>query len=304
MPETPFDPHLPPLILDDASRDARPLRARSSSAPWIAAIAALVALAAAYWWWQRQPVSTPPAVSPPAAEAPPAPAQAEPAIRHPIDDARAGLAAPDEDRDRLPALGDSDAAIRAALAGIPGAGEFERFFYPQEIVRRLVATVDNLPRRSVATQVMAAKPVPGAFVAAGSDGNLAISADNAARYAPYVRLAHAVDSKTLVALYVRFYPWFQQTYQDLGYPSGYFNDRLIDVIDNLLAAPEVPAPIALVQPHVLYQFADPDLEARSAGQKIMLRMGTNNAAQVRAKLRELRRLLTGAKSDLPTNPPG
>ena len=304
MPETPFDPNLPPMILDDASRDAGPLRARSSSAPWIAAIAAMVALAAAYWWWQRQPVPTPPALSPPAAEAPSAPAQAEPAIRHPIDDARAGLAAPGEDRDRLPALGDSDAAIRAALAGIPGAGEFERFFYPQEIVRRLVATVDNLPRRSVATQVMAAKPVPGAFVAAGSDGNLAISADNAARYAPYVRLAHAVDSKTLVALYVRFYPWFQQTYQDLGYPSGYFNDRLIDVIDNLLAAPEVPAPIALVQPHVLYQFADPDLEARSAGQKIMLRMGTNNAAQVRAKLRELRRLLTGAKSDLPTNPPG
>ena len=155
MPETPFDPNLPPMILDDASRDAGPLRARSSSAPWIAAIAAMVALAAAYWWWQRQPVSTPPAVSPPAAEAPPAPAQAEPAIRHPIDDARAGLAAPGEDRDRLPALGDSDAAIRAALAGIPGAGEFERFFYPQEIVRRLVATVDNLPRRSVATQVMA-----------------------------------------------------------------------------------------------------------------------------------------------------
>jgi len=237
-------------------------------------------------------------------EAPPGPAKAEPAIRHPIDDARAGVAAPGEDRDRLPALSDSDAPIRAALAAIPGAGEFERFFYPQEIVRRFVATVDNLPRRSVATQVMAAKPVPGAFVAAGSEGSLAISADNAARYAPYVRLVHAVDAKTLVALYVHFYPWFQQAYQDLGYPSGYFNDRLIDVIDNLLAAPEAPAPVALVQPHVLYQFADPDLEARSAGQKIMLRMGTNNAAQVRAKLRELRRLLTGAKSDLPANPPG
>jgi len=307
MPETPFEAKLPPVILDDdGSRDARPssLRPGNSSAWWIATIAALVALAAAYWWWQKQPPPPPSAVSPPAVEAPPGPAKAEPAIRHPIDDARAGVAAPGEDRDRLPALSDSDAPIRAALAAIPGAGEFERFFYPQEIVRRFVATVDNLPRRSVATQVMAAKPVPGAFVAAGSEGSLAISADNAARYAPYVRLVHAVDAKTLVALYVHFYPWFQQAYQDLGYPSGYFNDRLIDVIDNLLAAPEAPAPVALVQPHVLYQFADPDLEARSAGQKIMLRMGTNNAAQVRAKLRELRRLLTGAKSDLPANPPG
>ena len=307
MPETPFEQKLPPLILDDdGAGRARPpsSRANGSNAGWIAAIVALAALAAAvYWWWQKQSTSTSPAVAPPAAEAPPAPAKAEPAIRHPIDDARANLGAP-SDRDRLPALSDSDTVLRGALAGVPGAGEYDRLFYPQEIVRRFVATVDNLPRKSVAAQVMAAKPVPGAFVAAGTEGNLAISADNSARYAPYVRLAHAVDTKTLVTLYVRLYPWFQQAYQDLGYPSGYFNDRLIDVIDNLLATPEVPAPIALVQPHVLYAFANPDLEALSAGQKIMLRMGTNNAAQVRAKLRELRRLLTGAKSDLASTPPG
>jgi hypothetical protein len=172
----------------------------------------------------------------------------------------------------------------------------------ESIARRLVATVDNLPRRSVAAQVMIARPVPGAFVAAGGDGNLAISSENAARYTPYVRLAHAIDSKAAVALYVRFYPWFQQAYQDLGYPSGYLNDRLIEVIDNLLATPDVPGPVAVVQPHVLYQFADPNLESLSAGQKIMLRMGTNNSSQVRTKLREIRRLLTGAKAELRATP--
>ena len=84
------------------------------------------------------------------------------------------------------------------------------------------------------------------------------------------------------------YPLFQQSYRDLGYPKGYFNDRLIAAMDDLLATPEPKAPLQLTQDKVLYQFADPDLERRSAGQKVMLRIGTENARAVKAKLREFR----------------
>ncbi len=42
---------------------------------------------------------------------------------------------------------------------------------------------------------------------------------------------------------------------------------------------------------MLYEFADPDLETRSAGQKMLLRMGRENAARVKAKLGEIRREL-------------
>jgi hypothetical protein len=118
--------------------------------------------------------------------------------------------------------------------------------------------------------------------------NLAIAADNSTRYAPVVALVHAIDSKQLVAIYIRFDPLVQQAYRDLGYPDGYFNDRLVAVIDHLLATPSVKQPIALVQPKVLYQYADPELEALSAGQKAMLRIGPENAAVVKAKLREIR----------------
>ncbi|HEY2817883.1 MAG TPA: DUF3014 domain-containing protein [Casimicrobiaceae bacterium] len=298
MPQTQFEPTLPSLMVDDdtsvdRTRPAQP-RQVGSSAWWIAAIAIIVAVAAAiYWWWQRQPVASAPPVAPPVAEAP-LPAKAEPAIRHPIEDAQSGLKT--SEADHLPALGESDAVLRAGLATLSGAAGFDRLFHPEEIVRRFVATVDNLPRKAVSAQVMVAKPVPGAFLAAGADDKVTISDNNAARYTPYVRLAQAVDTKSLVALYVRFYPLFQQAYHDLGYPSGYFNDRLIDVIDNLLATPQTAAPVSLVQPHVLYEFANPDLESLSAGQKIMLRMGSENASHVRTKLRELRRMLTGVVS--------
>jgi transaldolase len=40
-------------------------------------------------------------------------------------------------------------------------------------------------------------------------------------------------------------------------------------------------------------FTDPQLESLSAGQKLMLRIGPENAAKVKAKLREVRKELTG-----------
>jgi hypothetical protein len=43
-----------------------------------------------------------------------------------------------------------------------------------------------------------------------------------------------------------------------------------------------------VRPHVLYQYADADLEALSSGQKILLRMGPQHRAAVRERLNELR----------------
>jgi hypothetical protein len=42
---------------------------------------------------------------------------------------------------------------------------------------------------------------------------------------------------------------------------------------------------------VLYEFADPKLERLSAGQKILLRMGRENALKMKAKLREIRETL-------------
>jgi len=102
-----------------------------------------------------------------------------------------------------------------------------------------------------------------------------------------------VDARKAVAWYVRYYPLFQQAYRDLGYPHGYFNDRLIVAIDDMLAAPQATPPVALVRTDTYYRFVDPSLQQLSAGQKLMLRLGPENAAKVKAKLREIRAALAG-----------
>ena len=136
-----------------------------------------------------------------------------------------------------------------------------------------------------AGQVLTGAGVPKTV---GRAGEQRFAAENAARYAPFVRGLEAIDTARLGALYSRFYPLFQQAYVELGYPGKYFNDRLVEVIDHLLEAPELREPPALTVRHVLLEYADPELESRSAGQKLMMRMGRDNEARVKAKLKEIR----------------
>jgi len=260
---------------------------------WIVVLlVVIVAGGAFYYFWQNRQKPEPPPV-PPAAEVTP-PASSAPVVQHPIEEATG-----ESKEAALPALNDSDGPLRDALGGVFSKSALEQYFITDGLARRVVATVDALPRKSVPQRVMPVKPVPGPFATAGQAEGLLISRDNAARYAPYLRLAEATDTRALVAVYVRFYPLLQQAYAELGYPNGYFNDRLIAAIDDMLAAPEAPDSVPLVQPKVLYAYADPELEALSAGQKIMVRMGKENEARAKAKLRDIRRALT-AKSAQPS----
>jgi len=256
---------------------------------WLAVIAVAASIAA-YLWFQRERPA-PPLPAPPATEAPPpAPAPA-PKTEYPLP--------PSEAAEPLPALGESDAPLRDGLSGIVGDRALGQHAVFDDFVRRVVATVDNLPRRKLSLRMLPVKTVPGPFPVASDGEGLRAAPQNSARYAPYVRLAEAIDAKKVVALYVRFYPLFQEAYRDLGYPDARFNDRLMVAIDDLLAAPEVKAPLRLTQPKVMYEYADPELEARSAGQKIMMRIGNANAARIKEKLRAIRAELSRLAQTVP-----
>jgi hypothetical protein len=263
----------------------RPGTTASDTALGSRAVALLVVAAAAvgaYFWFGHR-VTEPPAPEPEAAIS--APAVIKPVIEHPVE---VPSAVP------LPALNESDPTVSSELAGLVGAERFAALFSTDGIVQRFVATVDNLPRAKVAARHRPVKPLSDGFLADGTDGEIiTLSASNYARYVPYVQLIDSLDPDRVAAVYARLYPLFQKAYEDLGYPGGYFNDRLVEAIDNLLAAPDLPGPVELVRPNVVYEFADPLLEARSAGQKLMMRIGPQNAARVKAQLRELRRRIAG-----------
>ena len=258
----------------------------------IAAVVVLL-LAGAVWWWLHRPKDTAPD---PAAATPVQPEtvrEADPtAIQHPLEpgeDAPAEAAA-DVDPDTLAA-----STLREVFEG-----KLADWLIPDKLMRRLVATADNLPRnvRMEPLRPLRAPSTPFAVeretldAAAGTE-RITIAGANSARYDAIVGLLANVDTARAVAAYKRIYPQLQKAYEDLGYPGRYLNDRVVEVIDHLLATPEPQGPILLEQPKVLYRFADADLESRSAGQKLLLRTGVEHERTVKGKLREIRALIAG-----------
>jgi hypothetical protein len=216
-------------------------------------------------------------------------APGEPAIQHPLP-ATAGA----EISGPVPPLADSDAAFRDALSRIAGADTVASYVRPDAIIRNLVVTIDNLPRQKIAVEKRPVNATGGSFLANGDELHATLDQRNFERYKPLVAVVSSLDMAKVAQVYTHFYPLFQESYHNLGYPNGYFNDRLVQVIDVLLATPQLNGPIELVQPNVMYTFADPALEARPAGQKLLIRMGPDNAAAIKAKLMELRALITAA----------
>lgn len=248
---------------------------------------------------QAQPVQQPVV----AAEPVPAPEPPPPPIQHPV---QAIEAVPPPPAVRaLPPLGQSDARAREDLNTLLGRKKVEQFLLVDSFVRRAVATIDNLGREHAAPSMWPVHPTPGRFSTLRRPEGEVVNPDNGQRYSPLVQFIETVNSRQIVQLYVSLYPLFQQAYEELGYPKAYFNDRLIAVIDLLLATPvredplivglvEVKGPIPSERPWTRYEFEEDELQSLAAGQKMLLRTGPVNHRRLRAKLIEYRALLTKA----------
>jgi hypothetical protein len=287
----------------EPNNDLRP-PAQASTGRWkgwgMLVLLGLVLGVAALWWLRRpQPAAAPPVAAEPApAVALPASAPASAAaILYPVATAASAAPAASAAASAAPAWDPV-----AALTPLLGSKAVLSLLQTDQFAQRLVATVDNLGRSQAPSALWPVNPTPGRFQVLEQAGQTTVNPDNGLRYTPLVLLAESLPVQRSVAWYVQFYPQLQQAYQDLGFPQGYFNDRLVEVIDQLLATPaaqpntalqltEVKGPIASTRPWVRYEFVDPQLEALSAGQKMLLRVGPVNERRLKAKLAEFRRAL-------------
>lgn len=256
-----------------------PRQQRRSMLPyvWVALVLAVTA-AATWWWWLR-----------PAPDAAPAPSRVvtaplappEPAIRFPLDEAP------------------PPPNFAAALRDLLGPRAVSRFIETTEFPRRFVATVDNLGREQAPAQLWPVTTTPGRFLPQPVGDAVVLSEGNATRYHPFIQLAEQVDTAKLMDLYRSIYPQLQTTYEQQGFKGRYFNDRVVEVIDQLLATPEpegqvllrqlaIQGPMGDPRPWVRWEYADPRLQSLNAGQKIMLRMGLQNERRLKRVLAQWR----------------
>jgi hypothetical protein len=279
-----------------AERDDAPQARPDRTIPMLLAIAAVIVVAVvAAWLWSTSVEREAPVAAvartealPPREPAAPAQAAASGQVQHPV------------------ASGDQPVQhheIPTALAGLLGTKAAATFLQADDFPRRFAATVDSLAREHSPSRMWPVLPTPGRFLVEERAEGTVIAPENAARYTPLVLLAGTIDVPAAVRLYRRMYPLLQQAYRDLGFGERYLNDRVVEVIDVLLATPEAPesprvqllpirGPVPSLQPWVRYQFEDPELEALGAGQKILVRIGPVNQRRLKSKLAELRKELT------------
>ena len=271
------------------------------AALWTLSAALLGLLVSGLYWWQLEQRAGPPkAAIAPAASAPQvtAPPQAgASAIRYPLD--LASPAAPLAAASAAPA----PHTLADALTETFGERAVLQWLNTDAFAHRVAVTVDSLTRSHSPARFWPVHPTSGRFATETSADSRTIAVANAKRYSAFVAWIETLDMQRVAALYRRAYPQFQRAYENLGYPGSYFNDRVIAVIDHMLDAPTIPEPIEVklanvkgpiqpARPWVMVEFADPELEDRSSGQKLILRIGKDNARQLKAKLVELRAAIT------------
>lgn len=249
---------------------------------WVIVALAVLALLAYLFWWRPRAEPVAPPSDPALAEASPEPAAAE-------GEAGPGIA--------LPELEQSDPAIRQLLETLTDHPALTALLVPDQLVRRFVASVDNIADGVSPRPHLAFMQPRAGFHTELDDGELVATDETYERYDRWARLLGSLDPAEVVRMYERVEPLLQEAYADLGYPDAEFRDTLVRAIDRLLAAPEVPADAALVANVSSYSFGDPELEALGPVEKHLARMGPDNARRVREQLEKIRAELTAEHSE-------
>ena len=272
---------------------------------WVPAVFIVLGIAVALYFWLKsdEPQVETPAVSelqlpeqvgPPKIQYPVPVAPVEPApVEMPVIETFEQIDE-DEQLDEVPQEpAKPEATLEEQFTFLFDWREYGQLFLMEGLVNHFVVTIDNMTGPKLPQKFAFTQPPPGKFlVQKETEDDQYLDPKNHERYTKFIQFAMAADVNRVVAFYVKHYPVFQNAYEELGYPDRYFNDRFVEVIDHVLATPDVQGPFKLEQPKVYYTFSDPKLEALSAGQKILIRIGPDNAAKVKTKLLELRRALT------------
>lgn len=184
-------------------------------------------------------------------------------------------------------------SFEEVLSDFFGKEIFTTLFKADDLARRFVTSMDNaLGDVQPSWKISPLNGPESDFAVSQSGDQTIIDKKNFQRYSAYVEMFSKADAKKMVDIYTHFYKTFQAIYVELGTQKN-FNTQVISVINDLLQTPEVKEPLRVFRtnPHGKYLFVNDQFEDLSPAQKILLRMGSENANIVKSKLRQLRHYL-------------
>lgn len=201
-------------------------------------------------------------------------------------------AEPSED---LPALEASDEFVQRLAAELSSRPRLAEWLATDRLVRRFVGAVVRVAAGNTPREPLDFVELEGPFRVRGEARDTAVAVIDPAtfdRYAPAVATFVSLDTEGSAELYRRLHPLFVDAYRELGFREPPFDETFARAVRNLLDVPVPEGPLEVVPAGgTAWAYRDSRLEALLPAQKLLLRMGPENARRVQAKLGELARAL-------------
>lgn len=263
------------------SRWGRRRRSSGPSLPLVAGLLVLAALAGAGWWWFVGRSDSP--------------LRAIPGDTLASTDTTADPGGPPEPLD-LPPLDESDGVVRDVVGALSRNPRWASWLATDELARRFVSAVTAVAAGGSPGEHVPFMEPEGDFQVRDAASRPVVDPASYRRYDAVTEVFVSLDTRAAVRLYQQLLPLFADARSELGFPEDDdFGVTLGRAIDNVLAVRVPPEPPALArEDSTTYLYADPGLEASTAAQKHVLRLGPDNARRVQSKLRELRDALVAA----------
>jgi hypothetical protein len=185
----------------------------------------------------------------------------------------------------LPPLQESDTFVRERLEPMELP---EPWVEQGDYVRRLAVLAENAARGELPRRQLAFLAPRGAFEVSRRDDQLFLDPESYDRYDRYVEELEGVDPAYLAGLLDTLDPLVEDALVEIGVeapPGQVFETAIQQVLE--VPVLEGDGTVELVQPNVMYQFANPELESLSPLKKQVLRMGPENVQRLQTYLRRL-----------------
>ncbi len=201
----------------------------------------------------------------------------------------------------LPALDLTDPVVRDLLRHLSSRPELAAWLASDNLIRNLVASVENVAAGKTPVRQLARLKPPGPFQAESRGGTLTINPRSYSRYDGLADTLQSMDAVNLARVYSLLKPRMRDAYRELGHPEGDIDAPTERAIVHLLQTPVLDGDIELEQRALAYTFRAPALEGLSPAQKQLLRMGPRNVRIVKAQLRDIAKALGIPQSRLPAS---
>jgi hypothetical protein len=187
----------------------------------------------------------------------------------------------------LPTLDESDDFVEAKTLAIANGMKIAPMILKKDIARQFVVFVDNLAQGNMVRKASPLKGPDTKFTVSEITNKIYLNPDSYHRYDLYANFIEELSDKDLISTYNELKPLFAEAFTELGYSNIDFDTRMQQVFSMVTDAPIIEDPIELSSISVNYKFVDPNLEALPNAQKLLIRMGPENARKIKAAVKKL-----------------